>query len=197
MTNLYLSFDIEADGPSPCRNNMLSLGICGLTDDANIVYKYCKNLKPLENHVIDPDTKARFWDKNPELWEKVNQDQVTYCDAMQELANDLANLRSNGYVITWIAMPAAYDWQWLNYYWNYAIEKNVNLYNQTLGFKAECLSTAWKTFTSMNGKSHSENDKLWNDAYGNNEHKHNAYYDALHQGLVYINLLKYIKNATL
>ena len=40
-TKLYLSFDIEADGPSPCLNNMLSLGICGMTETGEIVYKYC------------------------------------------------------------------------------------------------------------------------------------------------------------
>lgn len=129
-----------------------------------------------------------------ELWIKVHKNQVSCVQAVEKLAYDIAKLRSENYELIWVAMPAAYDWQWLNYYWNYAVKYGANTHEQKLGFKAECLSTAWKTFTQFNGKSNTENSKLWDDAYGTNTNKHNAYYDALHQGQVYIALLKYINS---
>lgn len=188
-TKLYLSFDIEADGPSPCLNNMLSLGICGMTETGEIVYKYCENIKQLDNHVIDPDTKSEFWDKNPELWIKVNENQISCVVAMQKLSDDLLELHGKGYTFTWIAMPAAYDWQWLNYYWNYAAKNCADMKGQKLGFKAECLSTAWNTYIKLTKKNRAESNELWESVYGVNPSKHNAYYDALHQGNVYIYLL--------
>ena len=36
--NLYLSFDVETDGPRPAKNNLLAIGICGLDDELNIIF---------------------------------------------------------------------------------------------------------------------------------------------------------------
>ena len=53
MQKLYLSFDIEADGPSPYLNNMLSFGISGITQDGKEVFSIQRNLSPLYNKKRD------------------------------------------------------------------------------------------------------------------------------------------------
>lgn len=193
--NLYLSFDIEADGPSPYMNNMLSLGICGLLVDGTEKYSYIQNIKPLPNHVSNTDTMTEFWAKNTELWNSVNENQIDCISAMSKLATELFMLKHNGYNIIWVAMPSAYDWQWLNYYWQYALE-NGAIYpaNIKLGFKASCISSSWQIYCDTRNMSKSESNQLWDKYYGVNPNKHNAYYDAKHQCLVYIGLLNEIKN---
>lgn len=69
LHELFVSVDIESDGPIPIQNSMLSLGAVafrptGLLDN----WKFEDNLLPLKNAVQDPDTMA-FWARNPEAWE--------------------------------------------------------------------------------------------------------------------------------
>lgn len=186
---VYLSFDIEADGPSPARNNMISLGICGLDINCNELYRYEANILPLVDHSVDPATMARFWDKNPVAWTHATSNQITCIQAMDRLADDLAKLTCDGYRFVWVAQPAAYDWQWLNYYWNYAIDHDMQP-SVSLGYKADCISTMFSTYVSM--KKNIDQTKLWNELYGHNPSDHVAYYDARHQGYVYVKLLKLI-----
>ena len=65
--NAYLSVDIEADGPSPYKNSMLSFGVTLLTKDKKILSKWEWNLRPLEGHEADPKTMKEFWQKNAEI----------------------------------------------------------------------------------------------------------------------------------
>ena len=191
VKNLYLSFDIEADGPSPCKNNMLSLGICGLDSECNEVYKYEANLSLLDGHEADEDTMRRFWAVQVEAWEYVNTNRITCVEAMERLAADLVKLKDEGWRITWVAQPAAYDWQWLNYYWHYATGHGAKIPpGVMLGFKADCISTMYSMYVRMRKLEGEENNKLWNELYGVNPAKHMAYYDARHQGYVYVKLLK-------
>lgn len=181
---VYLSFDIEADGPSPACNSMLSLGICGLDAEGTEIMKYQENIYPLIGHTMDANTKL-FWDAQPEAWEFVNTNQVDYHDAMQKLSDELDRLKEKGYTLKWIAQPAAYDWQWLNYYWNLCFNGH-----KPLAYKAECISTMYSTYCLINRLSNEDNNKLWNELYGKNPCPHNSYYDAKHQGFLYVGLLR-------
>lgn len=58
---MFLSFDIEADGPCPGLNSMLSFGMAGFTPDARIVFEYEANLFPLPDTKPDPKTQ-KWWD---------------------------------------------------------------------------------------------------------------------------------------
>lgn len=60
---IFLSFDIEADGPAPGLNSMLSLGFVGINEEGKFVFQYEANLNPL------PDAKpnAGRWSGGPNL----------------------------------------------------------------------------------------------------------------------------------
>lgn len=60
--NVYFSFDVEADGPSPCRNSMMSLGVALLDENKTILNTWECNFKPLDGHVQDSDT-MEWWAK--------------------------------------------------------------------------------------------------------------------------------------
>ena len=58
---LFLSFDIESDGPTPMTNNLLSIGIIGITMDEKIIFEYEANIEPLVTHVQDNQCMQTFW----------------------------------------------------------------------------------------------------------------------------------------
>lgn len=58
---LFLSFDVETDGPTAIINNLLSIGIVGITMDEKIIFEYEANIEPLETHTQDIKCMETFW----------------------------------------------------------------------------------------------------------------------------------------
>lgn len=77
MTTLYLSFDIEADGSAPSIHNMLSIGIYGFDNNNVNVFNYQRNIAPHASRTPEERCMKEFWEKNPEAWKFVHQNQVT------------------------------------------------------------------------------------------------------------------------
>lgn len=65
MAEIYVSVDIEADGPVPVIHSMISLGAAAFTAEGELVDTFGRNLEPLEGASPDPDTTA-WWDSQPE-----------------------------------------------------------------------------------------------------------------------------------
>jgi hypothetical protein len=114
---LFLSIDIEADGPAPGLASMLNLGVVGIEAiGGNVVFEYEANLKPI------PD--ARYNLKTNEFWNRPeNLNALVYicdqprlpADVMKELAAGITELQAK-YQIETIGYPIAFDWQWINWY---------------------------------------------------------------------------------
>ena len=56
MTEIYISTDIEADGPIPGLYSMLSLGAAAFKPDGAIEDEFSENLTCLPDATEDPDT---------------------------------------------------------------------------------------------------------------------------------------------
>ena len=183
---LFLSFDIEADGPSPSRNSMLSIGISGLNENGQEIISYQRNIAPHPNRVVDQRTKIEFWDKNPEIYKFVTSNQVSAEQCMKEIIELYNKLKNQGYKISWIARPAAYDWQWLNsYYHDFGPEDKP-----WIGFKATCISTALDIYSKINNLSNEAWDQLIVELSQGEKMTHNPLDDARYQARVYYNLMK-------
>lgn len=186
MTNkkelVYLSFDIEADGPSPISNSMLSLGATLLKRDKTILKKWEWNFKPLDGHVTDEDT-MDFWSRNKEAYEYCTTNQQDPMEVFAKWKSEILELQLT-YDILPIAYPAAYDWQWINGYFSLLKTENP------LGYTAFCISTfikcinPKKTLTYDGEFSSSFNDK-------NYPHTHKALDDAIEQGMKFLNAYKW------
>jgi len=70
---LYFSFDIEADGPIPGPNSMLSLGVAVFKDDGTRLATFSANLETLSDATPDPDT-MKWWKTQPEAWKECRKD---------------------------------------------------------------------------------------------------------------------------
>lgn len=94
---LYISVDVEADGPGPLVNSLLQIGAVPFTLGKGLLLPktYIANIDPLPDAKRDPNTTIEFWDKHPGLYEKVRQHarpaQVVipeFCHWVEELAQE-------------------------------------------------------------------------------------------------------------
>lgn len=68
MEEVYVSTDIETDGPIPAINSMLSLASAAFTLKDGLIATYSVNLDFYPGAIHDPETMTEFWDKHPEAW---------------------------------------------------------------------------------------------------------------------------------
>ena len=67
MPEIYVSTDVEADGPIPGPNSMLSFASAAYTADKRLVSTFAANLETLRGATGDPKTMA-WWQEQPEAW---------------------------------------------------------------------------------------------------------------------------------
>jgi len=184
MNKGYLSFDIEADGPSPLQNSMLSLGIVLLDEQGNEIDSMEVNIKERYGCLQDEST-MEFWSKNQDAWAYCHQNVQSEQDAMQ-MVNNFYRKHMANYKLYWVAGPACFDWMFLKtYYETFGPNDKVDI-----GYACSCLSERRRAF-----KKHVGEDKLQSvlDEVDrmNLPHTHKALDDARRQGVVYIKLLNW------
>jgi hypothetical protein len=115
---IYLSFDIEADGPTPGLYSMLSIGMCVAGRTLNGIYKeqdpeaekIYLELKPIsENHL-----------EVAMLINKLDRDRLALHglapeQAMRQLSYWILSV-SDGFNPVLVAYPSTFDWPFLSYY---------------------------------------------------------------------------------
>src|ERR1043166_5429085 len=70
---VYVSTDIEADGPIPGPHSMLSIGAAAYTADKLLVSTFSANLETLPGAQPHPKT-AEWWAKRPDAWAACRKD---------------------------------------------------------------------------------------------------------------------------
>jgi len=111
---IYISIDIETDGPAPGLFSMLSLGAIALDPDGDEkdAPRWYSTLKPLPTAAQHPDT-MKWWETQPAAWEEVNRDQRPAWDAIPEFADWVTSLPGKAIAAAW---PAQFDGGFVNYY---------------------------------------------------------------------------------
>lgn len=114
---VYISIDIETDGPCPALNSMLSLGtIAYHGKDGRVLDVFYKKLYPLPGAMSHPDT-VRWWhapERNDALLE-VNKDQHYPQEVIDQFGDWCTDLAEHGRLVP-VAWPAAFDFGFLNWY---------------------------------------------------------------------------------
>lgn len=183
---LYASFDVEADGPCPQNSNMVELGVSFLTKDGEEIDHFYSTIERKEGY--DGDVKTIEWLKGNGVWERVTAEGARDPRVvMEDLSNKIREL-SEAYHITWVAYPAAYDWQWIKWYWEAFVESPEK--RDLLGYYAICVDSIFDYYVEYCAKPRPNKTELWNELANGKTHTHNALDDAREQGTVYINLLK-------
>jgi DNA polymerase III alpha subunit (gram-positive type) len=116
---VYISIDIETDGPAAGINSMLSLGAAAFTVQEGQIGEWYQKIKPLPEAVRSEET-MDWWQLNPTAWQEANKNQKSPFVSIPEFALWCESMKANGRLVA-VAWPAAFDFSFVNYYlWKFA-----------------------------------------------------------------------------
>jgi hypothetical protein len=112
MSEIYISTDIETDGPIPGPHSMLSLGSAAYSAHRELLSTFTVNLELLPGAEGHPETMA-WWQTEPEAWAASRRDPQPPAEAMRSY---LAWVKSLGGKPVFVAYPAGFDFTFVYWY---------------------------------------------------------------------------------
>ena len=112
MPEIYVSTDIETDGPIPGPHSMLSFGSAAFTADGQLASTFEANLHLLPGASGNPDTMA-WWATQPEAWAACRSDPRDPAEAMPAYVRWVKGLPGKP---VFVAYPAGFDFLFVYWY---------------------------------------------------------------------------------
>lgn len=178
MPEVYVSTDIEADGPIPGPHSMLSLGSAAYLADKTLVGTFSVNFELLEEASGHPDTMA-WWSTQPEAWAAARTNPQDPRTAMASYVEWLLALPGTP---VFVAYPATFDFTFV--YW-YLVRFTGSSPFGSAGLDIRTYAM------SLLGRSWDESEKagLPTEWFDDLPHTHIALDDALGHGALLCNML--------
>lgn len=182
MPEIYISTDIETDGPIPGPNSMLSLASAVYRLDKTLVSTFTRNLETLPGAVGDPKTMA-WWESQPEAWAACRRDAVSPEVAMRDYVNWLESLEGSK---VFVAYPAGFDFSFV--YWYLVRFTGGNPFSHSaLDMKTVAMLLLRKPYRQSVKRNM---PSRWFDDL---PHTHVALDDAIEQGALFCNMMQEYK----
>lgn len=181
MSEIYVSTDIESDGPIPGPNSMLSFGSAAFAIEGGkgkMVSTFSANLVTLEGAVGDPET-MKWWATQPEAWKACRENTIPPLLAMERYSKWISGLSGRP---VFIGYPAGYDFLFV--YW-YLIKFTGK---SPFSFSAVDVKTYAMAVLKIPYRDSTKRHfpKRW---FGKAQHTHVALDDAIEQGELFCNML--------
>lgn len=109
---LYVSTDIEADGPIPGPHSMLSFASAVYTADKRLIATFYANLETLPEANPHP-IQAAWWEKQPKAWEACRRDMQAPEVALPAYVEWVEALPGKP---VFVAFPAGFDFTFMFWY---------------------------------------------------------------------------------
>lgn len=179
MQEIYVSTDIETDGPIPARNSMLSFGSAAFTLARGMVDTFSANLECMPGASPDPKTMTEFWGKNPEA--ACRKDQKPIAETMTAYVEWVNRLPGKP---VFIGYPATFDFQFV--YW-YIIAHGLE---SPFSFSACDIKSYVSGMMALPFRESTKRNmpKRWFPK--DRPHTHVALDDAIEQGELFMNILR-------
>ena len=178
VVEIYVSTDVEADGPIPGPHSMLSFASAAYTADKTLVGTFSANLETLPGATGDPAT-MRWWAGQPEAWAACRTDLRPPAEAMPEYVGWIEALPGKP---VFVAYPAGFDFMFV--YW-YLIR-----FAGRSPFSHSALDVKTLAMTRLGGgyrdATKRNMPRAWFDPL---PHTHVALDDAIEQGALFCNIL--------
>ncbi len=176
---VYVSTDVESDGPIPGPYSMLSFGSAAYLADKTLVGTFSANLELLPGATSHPSTMA-WWQEHQEAWEKCRQDLQDPAVAMQ---NYVVWLKSLPGTPVFVAYPIGYDFTFVYWYLMRFVGQSPFSHNgiDIRSYAMAVLKKGYKECSKRNMP------RRWFDDL---PHTHDAVADALEQGALFCNMLQ-------
>jgi DNA polymerase III alpha subunit (gram-positive type) len=175
---IYVSTDLETDGPIPGLNSMLSLGSAAYYANKTLVRTFTANLETLPKATANPET-MEWWKNNPEAWAACRDNLQPPDVAIRSYSTWLNDLPGKP---VFVGYPAAFDFMFVYWYLirftNHSPFSHSALDIKTLAMAL--LKTEYRNSSKKNMPAH------WFDDL---PHSHKALDDAIEQGALFCNMI--------
>lgn len=177
-SEIYVSTDIEADGPIPGPHSMLSFASAAYRSDKTLLGTFSRNLEALEGAVAHPKTEA-WWKTQPEAWAACRRDTRPPALAMHEYVAWLQTLPGRP---VFVGYPASYDFMFVYWYLMKFVGESP-FSHSALDIKTFAMCLMGRDYRDSTKRNM---PKRWFDDV---PHTHVALDDALGQGALFCNML--------
>ena len=176
---IYVSTDVETDGPIPGPNSMLSLGAAAYRADKTLVSTFSVNLETLPGASGNPETMA-WWAGRPHQWTECRKEPKGAKEAMTAYVEWVEKL---GGTLVFVGYPATFDFLFVYWYMINFVGRSPFSFSalDIKSYTMAVLKTPFRGSTKRNmpGK--------W--FQGLPKHTHVALDDAIEQGALFCNIL--------
>jgi hypothetical protein len=179
LAEIYVSTDIETDGPVAGRHSMLSIGSAAFASDKTPLGTFSANLETLPGFTPDPRT-AAWWATQPDAWAACRKDLETPKAAMTRY---VAWLKALGGRVVFVAYPTAFDFPFVYWYLTEFAGENPFGYS-AIDIKTYAMALLRRPYRASGKRSMPPE---WFDAL---PHTHIALDDAIEQGRLFCNMLR-------
>ncbi len=180
MNEIYVSTDVETDGPIPGVNSMLSFASAAYLTDKTLLGTFSANLETLPGAITDPKTMA-FWETEPTAWAAARQNLE---QPQQAMKNYLAWLKELPGKPVLIGFPVAFDFMFIYWYLMRFVGESPFSFSalDIKTYAMAMLKTPYRKTVKREMPTH------WFDEQF--PHTHIALDDALEQGILFCNMLE-------
>lgn len=179
---IYISTDVETDGPIPGENSLLSLGSAAYLEDKTLVSTFYVNLELL--HKAKPNDKTMAWWKTqPEAWALCRENPQDPKKAMADYLDWIKRLPGKP---VFVGFPAGFDFMFTYWYLiKFTGESPFSF--SALDIKTMAMLMLGKGYRDAIKRNMPKN---WFDDL---PHTHHALDDAIEQGALFCNMLRIFK----
>lgn len=189
MRDIFISLDIEADGPNIHQHNCIQIAMVACTFEDNPTYENRNEwiidefqvcIQNLPEHSPEENTMKHFWAKHQQIYDEIQKQTIPPNEAVQKISNWLQNVSSQFNIKYFMARPASYDWMWLTQlYQRYSFQNQYKL-----PFSVICLKSMELAMEMMNMKYH------YYIKTTDFPHTHNALDDSISQAYRFLRIRK-------
>lgn len=179
---IFVSTDVEADGPIPGPYSMLSVGAVAYQSDGTRIASFSANLATLAGATGHPDT-MEWWAKHAEAWAACRRDPRPPEEAMGAFATWLEALPGRP---IFVGYPATFDFMFVVWYLERFAGRNPFSF-AGLDMKTLAMVLLRCRFTDAVKRNM---PKPW---FGEQETTHVAVEDALAQGQLFVSMLQELR----
>jgi hypothetical protein len=178
---IYFSCDIEANGPIPGPNSMLSLGASAFTSEGKMLSTFSVNLETLPNAYESTST-MKWWSENQKAYDLTRVNPIDPKLAIEQFVSWVNSLDGKP---VFVGYPATYDFMWTHWYIIHFLGEDTDPFSfsglDIKTFASAVMGTEYRKSTKRNMP------KRW---FPKDKHTHEALADSIEQGKLFINMLK-------
>lgn len=179
MTEIYVSTDVETDGPIPGPHSILSFASAAYRADKTLLGTYSANLHTLPGATGHPET-MEWWRTQPEAWRIARENARDPAEVLPEYVTWVDALPGKP---VFTAYPAGFDFLFMYWYLIRFAGRSPFSFS-ALDVKTYAMAMLKKDYRECTKK---RMPRHWFDDL---RHTHQALDDAIEQGALFCNMLR-------